>query len=67
MFDGGKLSAKSKTEKDREKKRNAAREEAEQLMRAGNVEAAQKKYSESIDVTPRMARSFILVCRELGV
>ena len=67
IFDGGPLPSKAKTESDRERlvyyklkitllsSREEKRKQAIELLKAGNTHLAQRKFGESIDVTPQLA------------
>ena len=55
VFDGDKLPSKNNTENEREEKRNEKRDRAKTLLQEGNIIEANKRFSESIDVTPQLA------------
>ena len=55
IFDGGKLLSKEGEEASREERRNQMRTKAQELLKAGEKEKAERKYIESLDVTPEMA------------
>lgn len=55
VLDGDKLPSKSDTEQNREEKRNEKRDLAKQLLQEGNILEANKRFSESFDVTPQLA------------
>ena len=67
VFDGGKLKMKKGVEKDRSKNRERAKQEAHEYLAKGDEAMAMRKFSESIDITPQMAHTFILALKELGV
>ena len=78
IFDGCRLIMKSHTEAERRKlvshqhlilfrNRREARDKAEEFMRQGNGMMAQRKFSESVDITPEIAFEFILVLKSMEV
>lgn len=67
VFDGGKLSAKEWVEEERDQRREKAKEQAVMYLQQGNHDAANKKFLESIDITPQMAHALILVLREMNI
>ena len=64
VFDGDKLPSKDKTEDKREANRKRKREEAFELLQQGDYEKANRKFAESIDVTPLMAYTTLNGIRE---
>ena len=58
---------KSHTEDDRHKNRAQAREQAQEYLAAGDEKMAMRKFSESIDITPKMAHTLIMALREMNV
>ena len=67
VFDGGKLTAKQNTETEREANRAKNLIEAERLRDAGKFEAAGRKYSTAVDITPEMAKALIEKLKEMKI
>lgn len=67
VFDGAELPMKSGTEKKRDDNRNNKIADAEKLLAEGNVEAANKKFAEAIDITPKHAYALIYALEQLGI
>ena len=67
IFDGGKLRMKKGVEKERGKNREESRKKAQEYLQSGDEKMAMRKFSESIDITPKMALTLILALRELKV
>jgi len=59
VFDGGHLGMKKKVEQERQGNREKSRKEAQEYAKAGDEKMALRKYSESVDITPKMAFSLI--------
>lgn len=55
VFDGDKLPLKDGTEEERLEKRKKKLEEADQLFASGDFSNADRKYAESVDITPTIA------------
>lgn len=63
IFDGGKLLSKEGEEASRETNRQLKYAKALELLKAGDHEAAYRKYSESVDVSPDLAYLLLKVIR----
>lgn len=58
---------KKGVEKDRGKNREKSRKMAQEYLANGDEKMAMRKFSESIDITPKMAHTLILALREIKV
>ncbi|KAK9235671.1 hypothetical protein V1525DRAFT_380985 [Lipomyces kononenkoae] len=67
VFDGASLPSKERTEMDRQMSRDAARELAMKLHRAGKRREADEQFQKSIDITPTMASHLIKALEKEGV
>lgn len=67
VFDGRHLPAKSETETKRRKARKKARQRAAELLNLGKNNEARSFLKQCVDITPKMAHSFIVECRKLKV
>jgi len=67
VFDGRDLPSKDKTETERRKRRRENKEKAAQFLREGRNKEARECMQRCIDITPEMAHSCILACRERNI
>lgn len=67
VFDGDKLPSKEGTENLREERRNEKRLEATLLLQQGNTAGANRRFSESFDVTPQLAFEIMEYLKKNGL
>ncbi|KAK9355672.1 hypothetical protein V1523DRAFT_404310 [Lipomyces doorenjongii] len=67
VFDGANLPSKQHTEKDRQISREAAREAAMKLYKAGMRREAEEHFQKCIDITPTMASHLINALEKEGI
>ena len=58
---------KKGVEDDRGERREKAKKEADKLLAAGKEHLAMRMFTQSIDITPQMAHTFILALREMKI
>ena len=58
---------KELVEEERKNKREESRKEAESALRDGDEETAMKKFGESFDVTPKIAKMLIRALQMMGI
>ena len=67
VFDGAKLKMKSRIEDDRKKQRLESLSKAEALLLDGNLQGANKKYIEAIEITNDMVQKLIIELKCLRI
>jgi len=67
VFDGANLPMKDQTEENRENNRAAKVALAEEYLKNGDSEMANRKFSEAIDITPLHAYALILALKKLKI
>jgi len=67
VFDGRNLPSKKEVELERRKRRRENKEKAAQFLREGRNKEARECMQRCVDITPEMARSCIVACRERNI